>query len=133
MNEGADGALILYGCGKGAVPLPHCGSDGNRGLILFREVNDLIWTPEASTLFWALFPAVLSSFSCGFAGEKCRCFGGPILLVHFSGKVLDLNSLGRWRVFLGCRRCASRRADCRKSADPRPKISKKLTFVDLNS
>ena len=25
------------------------------------------------------------------AAEKCRCFGGPILLAHFAGKVLDLN------------------------------------------
>ena len=42
--------------------------------------------PRSIDTFWSRFPAVLSSFSCGFAGEKCGCFGGLILLVHFSGK-----------------------------------------------
>ena len=132
MNEGAVGALILYGCGKGAVPLPHCGSDGNRGLILFREVNDLIWTPEASTLFGLCFlrfcrviPAVLLA--------KNADVSGPDFTRSLRGKVLDLDLLGRGRAFLGCRRCTLRQADRQKSAVPRLKISKKLTFVDLNS
>ena len=81
VNEGAIGALILYGCGKGAVPLPHCGSDGNRGLILFREVNDLIWTPEASTLFGLcflrfcrVFPAVLLAKNADASGVQFCSF-----------------------------------------------------------
>lgn len=81
VNEGADGVLILYGCGKWAVPLPHCGSDGNRGLILFREVNDLIWTPEASTLFGLCFlrfcrviPAVLLAKNADVSGVRFHSF-----------------------------------------------------------
>ena len=125
VNEGADGALILYGCGKGAVPLPHCGSDGNRGLILFREVNDLIWTPEASTLFGLCF--------LRFCWRKMQMFRGSDFTRSLRGKVLDLDLLGRGRAFLGCRRCTLRQADRQKPAVPRLKISKKLTFVDLNS
>lgn len=81
VNEGAVGALILYGCGKGADPLPYCGSDGNRGLILFREVNDLIWTPEASTLFGLcflricrVFPAVLLAKNADVSGVRFCSF-----------------------------------------------------------
>ena len=33
---------------------------------------------------------ILASKPQRTAPSKCQCFGGPILLVHFSGKVLDL-------------------------------------------
>ena len=37
-------------------------------------------------IFQALFPAVSSRFSCGFAAKKCGCFGGPKQVVHFAEK-----------------------------------------------
>lgn len=59
------------GGGLGASRLPpwgDCGVGTNRGLILSREVNDLIWTPEALAYFDRYFlrfysanPAVLRS------------------------------------------------------------------------
>lgn len=53
----------------------------------------------------------------------------PRLLHHISVRYL----LGRGRAFLGCRRYTLRQSDRQKSAVPRLKISKKITFVDLNS
>ena len=37
-------------------------------------------------IFQALFPAVSSRLSCGFAAKKCGCFGGPKQVVHFAEK-----------------------------------------------
>lgn len=40
-------------------------------------------------------PAVSALKSCDFAAEKCGCFRGSKTAVHFSGKVLGLDSGGR--------------------------------------
>ena len=47
--------------------------------------------PRSIDTFGGSFPAVLSVESCGFGVKKCGCSRGPNKLVHFSGKVLDLN------------------------------------------
>lgn len=41
--------------------------------------------PRNIDTFGGSFPAVLSLESCGFDAKKCRCFGGPKTLVHFTG------------------------------------------------
>ena len=50
------------------------------------------WDPRSIDTLRAPFPAVLMPESCDFAIEKCECFRGPKIDVHFAGKVLDLGS-----------------------------------------
>ena len=69
---------------RGAVAPAACGDFGvgaNRGLILFREVNDLIWTPEALAYFDRHFlrfccanPAVLRSKGVDAPGLRFYSF-----------------------------------------------------------
>lgn len=61
------------------------------GLILFPRSERVRMDPRNIETFRGLFPAVLLLESCGFNVKKCGCSGGPNKLVHFSGKVLDLN------------------------------------------
>mgnify|MGYP000282020512 CR=1 FL=1 len=63
---------------------------GKRSLILFREVNDLFWTPKHRHFLVPNRRKILVKPQ-EMVPIKCRCFGGSFLLVHFSGKVLDLN------------------------------------------
>lgn len=69
---------------RGAVAPAACGDFGvgvNRGLILFREVNDLIWIPEALAYFDRHFlrfccanPAVLRSKGVDVLGLRFYSF-----------------------------------------------------------
>lgn len=57
-----------------------------RGLILFREVNELNRTPRSIDTLEVPFPGVSVLESCDFADEKCGCFRGPKTDVHFAEK-----------------------------------------------
>lgn len=61
-------------------------------LILFPRSERAKSDPRSIDTLMAPFPAVSMLKSCDFAAEKCGCFGGLKTGVHFSGKVLDLDS-----------------------------------------
>ena len=62
----------------------------NRGLILFREVNDLIWTPEALAYFDCYFLRFCSANPAVF-GLKVRMLWGFVFTRSLLGKVLELS------------------------------------------
>lgn len=71
------------------------GTARNQGLILFLRSERAKSNPRSIDTLEVPFPAVLTLESCDFAAEKCGCFRGSKTAVHFSGKVLDLDS-GGW-------------------------------------
>ena len=81
---GSCGAFALAAWGDFGVGV-------NRGLILSREVNDLIWTPEALAYFDRYFLRFCSTNPAVLRSKGVDALGLRFLLVHFSGKVLELS------------------------------------------
>lgn len=65
-----------------------------RSQILFPRSERPILDPRSIDTFWRQNRRKISMKLQEMAPIKCRCSGGSILLVHFSGKVLDLNVRG---------------------------------------
>lgn len=63
-----------------------------RGLILFLGSERLFLNPRSIHIFRWQNHRIPASKPQETALSKCRCSGSPIRLVHFLGKVLDLDS-----------------------------------------
>ena len=99
------------------------------GLILFPRSERPILDPGSIRTFWRQNCRKKSTKPQEMVPEKCRCFGGPILLVHFSGKVLDLNLQAcRMSQKSGPRRGFSGAARLVSHFDSRGCINRRLTW-----